>query len=98
MSPVGGTPSPVPLVHAELARNQSERRALLVPCRGQGYRLISHFADHAPSVNAGPVKVVDDGGPVDFVPTSECVDRGTLWVQVDQLFDLCCRQPSLNRV
>jgi hypothetical protein len=44
-------------VHAELARNQSERRGLLVPCRGQGYRLIGHLVDHAPSGN-GPVEVV----------------------------------------
>jgi hypothetical protein len=86
------------LVHAELARNQSERRALLVACRGQGYRLIGHLSGDAPSGNAGPVEVVADGGPVDCVLTSGCVDRGTLSVQVDQLFDLRYRQPSLNRV
>lgn len=28
-----------------------------------------------------PAEVVDDGGPVDVLPTSECVDRDTQWLQ-----------------
>lgn len=87
-----------PLVHPELARHERERRALVVPCRGPGDGLIGHLADHAPSSNAGPVEVVEDGGPVDVVPTGECADRGTLSVQRDELFDLRCPEPALDRV
>jgi hypothetical protein len=48
--------------------------------------------------NLGLVEVVDDGGPVDLVPTGEPVDGCTHSVQVDQLFDLGFGQPSLHRV
>jgi len=64
-----------PLVHSELARRGRERRALLVAFGGEGDRGVGHLADDAPSRDAGLVEVVDDGRPVDVVPTGERVDR-----------------------
>lgn len=87
-----------PFVHPELAGHERERCALVVPCRGPRHGLVCHLADHAPPSNAGAVKVVDDGGPVDVVLKGEPVDRGTLSVSLDQLFDLPCREPTLHRV
>jgi hypothetical protein len=85
-------------MHPELAGHDCERCALLVPCRGQGNRLVRHLADHASSGDVCTVEVVDDGGPVDLVETGESVDRHTSSVVVDQLCDLCSGQPSLHRV
>ena len=82
----------------ELARDDCERRALLVARSGQGNRCIGHLADHAPSWDVDLVEVVDDGGPVDAVPTRESVDRHAISVELDQPFDLRPRQPSLHRV
>ena len=87
-----------PLVHSELARHDCERRAPLVPHCGLGNRLVGHLADHAPSRDAGLVEVVDDGGPVDLVAAGKSVDRDTLSIQADELFDLGSRQPALHRV
>ncbi len=85
-------------MHAELARDHRERGALLVPRGSAGDRLVVHLADHAPSGNAGLVELVDDGGPVHLVPTSERVNRCALAVPVDQLFDFNSGEPSLHRV
>ena len=54
---------------------------MLVTRGSAGDRFVVHRADHAPSGNAGLVEVVDDGGPVDLVPTGERVDRGALAVE-----------------
>ena len=85
-------------MHSELACHDRERRALRVACGGQGDRFVGHLAGHAPSGNTGSVEVVDDRGPVDFVATGEPVDRGTLSVELAQLFDLGLGQPALHRV
>jgi len=77
-------PGQSPLVHAELACHDRERRALFIPCGGEGNRNVGHRADDASSGDAHLVEVVDDGGPVDAVSTRESVDRGTLAVVVDQ--------------
>ena len=71
-------------MHFELAGHDRERRALFVPRRGKGNGLVVHLADHSPSRDAGPVEVVDDGGPMNLVPTGETVDRRTLSVELDQ--------------
>ena len=86
------------MVHPELACHDRERRAFRVACRGPRHGLVGHLADHAPSGDAGSVEVVDDGGPVDLVPTGEPVYRDTVSVLVDQLLDLGSRQPPLHRV
>ena len=78
-------------MHAELAGHDREGRALLVPRRRQDYRLVGHLADHAPSRDAGSVEVVDDGGPVDLVPTGERVDRRAVPIEADECIDLTRR-------
>ena len=85
-------------MYTELSCHDSERHAFLVPRCGQGHGLVGHFADHAPSSDAGSVEMLDDSGPVDAVPTGEIVDRCTLAVPVDQLVDRGSRQPALHRV
>ncbi len=85
-------------MYSELPRHDSERHAFLVPRCGQGHGLVGHFADHAPSSDAGSVEMLDDSGPVDAVPTGESVDRGTVSVEADQCIDLARWQSSLDRV
>ena len=85
-------------MYSELVRHDSQRRTLLVACRGVGDRLVGHLVDHAPSGDAGLVEVVDDGGPVDLVPTGESIDRSALAIQLGQPVDLAFGQPSLHRV
>lgn len=71
-------------MHAELAGHDREGRALLVPCRGQGDRLVGHLAYDAPTGDTGLVEVVDDGGPVDFIETGESLSaHGVLDVALD---------------
>ena len=85
-------------MYTELSCHDSERHAFLVPRCGQGDGLVGHFADHAPSSDAGLVEMVDHRGPVHLVPAGEFVDGSTLAVPMDQLFDLGSRQPPLHRV
>ncbi len=85
-------------MHSELAGHDRERRALLVPCCGEGNRLIGHLEDHPPSSDTGLVEVVDHRRWVHSVSAGEHVDRATLSVPVDQLVDLRSGEPGLDRV
>ena len=91
-------PRQSPLMYSERVGHDRERCSLPVLCGRHGNRLVGHLADHAPPRDAGLVEVVDDRGPVDAVPTGESIDRGTLAVPVDQLFDLALGEPALHRV
>ena len=85
-------------MNPELAGHDRERRTFLVPCRSEDHGLVGQLADHAPSRDARLVEVVDDGGPVDLVPTCKRVDRRAVSIEADQCIDLAGRQSSLDRV
>jgi len=91
-------PCQSPFVHTELLSHRRKGGTPSVASRGPVNRVIGHLADDAPSSDAGPVEVVDNSGPVQFVPTSECIDRLALAVAKDQLIGLSLRQPPLDRV
>ena len=85
-------------MHAELARHECERRALSVPCRGEGDRLVGHLADHAPTSDAGLVEVVDHRRSVQLISAGEPVNRRAFSVEADQCIDVGRLQSSLDRV
>ena len=47
---------------------------------------------------AGPVEVVDHRRSVQVICAGECVDRDTVSVELDELFDLRSGEPALHRV
>jgi hypothetical protein len=87
-----------PVVHTERARHNRERRARLVLSRGHGNGLVGHLADDAPASDDGPLEMGHDGGPVDFVPTGERLDRGAGSVLLDHLLDLRVGKSAEHRV
>ena len=91
-------PGQGPLMYAELARHDRERRALLVPRGRQGNGLVGHLADHPPSSDTGLVEVMDHRRPMNSVPTGGCFDRRAVSIELDECIDLARRQPSLHRV
>ena len=79
-------------MHSELSGHEGERRALLVPRRGEGNRLVGHLADHRPSSDTSLVELVDDRRPVDLVPARKCIDRRAVSIEADQCIDLGSQQ------